>query len=208
MTCINWEERELFFKDWDITNKSTSCEDSSSEDSSSEDSSSEDSSSEDSSSEDSSSEDSNTRSDYLDMSSEIWKTYYQKKMDMSVEVWKVIDDLKDAIFYMDLARDYSVFYSPVVASELGGFIHIRGEMGKTIYSYNVKDNTISLSCILSPMLPTSHVSMWECRYHLSINLCLFLICVLLWFSFMHNNSVLYVFIIPFLSFYFHFRYVV
>ncbi|PWA56760.1 hypothetical protein CTI12_AA414480 [Artemisia annua] len=152
-TCINWEERELCFKDWDITNKNIRCDDSSSEDSSSEDS----------SSEDPSSEDSNTRSDDLDRGSEIWKTYYKKKMDMSIEVWKVIDDLKDGIFYMDLARDYSVFYSPVVASELGGYLHIRGEMGKTIYSYNVKDNTISLSCIPSPMLPTSHVSMWECR---------------------------------------------
>ncbi|PWA68716.1 hypothetical protein CTI12_AA302230 [Artemisia annua] len=143
MTCINWEERELCFKDWDITNKNLRCDDSSNEDSSS--------------------EESNTRSDDLNMSSEIWKTYYIKKMDMSLEVWKVIDDLKDSIFYMDLARDYSVFYSPVVASELGGFIHIRGEMGKTIFSYNVKDNTISLSCIPSPILPTSHVWMWECR---------------------------------------------
>ncbi|PWA65495.1 hypothetical protein CTI12_AA332760 [Artemisia annua] len=159
MTCINWEERELCFKDWDITNKIIRREESSSEESSSEDS----------SSENSSSEDSNTRNDELDVSSEIWKNYYEKKLDMSCEVWKVIDDLKDAIFYMDLARDYSVSYSPVVASELGGFIHIRGEMGKTIYSYNVKDNTISLSSIPSPMLPTSHVSMWECRYRLSIN---------------------------------------
>ncbi|GJZ57918.1 hypothetical protein Tco_0613412, partial [Tanacetum coccineum] len=153
MTCIDWEERKLCFKDWDITNKNIRCEDSSSEDSGSEDS----------GSEDSSSEDSNTRSDDLDTSSEIWKNYYEKNMEMSREVWKVVDDLKNAIFYMDVARDYSVSYSPVVASELGGFIHIRGEIGKTIYSYNVKDNTISLSCIPSPMLPTSHVSMWECR---------------------------------------------
>ncbi|PWA58987.1 hypothetical protein CTI12_AA395500 [Artemisia annua] len=138
MTCINWEEMELCFKDWDITNKNLRWDDSSSEDS-------------------------NTSSDDVDMSSEIWKTYYKKKMDTSIEVWKVIDDLKDSIFYIDLACDYSVFYCPVVASELGGFIHIRGEMGKTIYSYNVKDNTISLSCIPSPMLPTSHAWMWECR---------------------------------------------
>nr|GEW19355.1 hypothetical protein CTI12_AA475860 [Tanacetum cinerariifolium] len=136
MTCINWEERECF-KDWDITSVNTrvpGCDDL----------------------EDSSSEDSVR-------SSEIWTNYYRPEMDMSRKVWEVIDDLKDAIFFMDVSCDYSVSYSPVVTSKLGGFIHIRGEMGKTIYSYNVKDNTISLSSIPSPMLPTSHVSMWECR---------------------------------------------
>ncbi|GKB00564.1 hypothetical protein Tco_0828557 [Tanacetum coccineum] len=109
------------------------------------------------------SEDGNTESVHPDMISEIEEKYDSKKLDMSCEVWKVIDDLKDAIFFMDVAHDYLVSYSRVVASELGGYIHIRGEMGKTIYSYNVKDNTISLSCIPSPMLSTSHVSMWECR---------------------------------------------
>lgn len=172
MIRINWDEAEekweLFSKDWDITNMNIRCP--SSEDSSSEDSSSEGSSGEDSSHEDSSSEDSNTRSDDLDTSSEI-REKHKKILDLTRQFWNVISDLKDAIFYMDLARDYSVSYSPVVASELGGFIHIRGEMGKTIYSYNVKDNTISLSSIPSPMLPTSHVSMWECRYCLSTDFC-------------------------------------
>ncbi|GJZ73328.1 hypothetical protein Tco_0637474 [Tanacetum coccineum] len=144
MTRINWEEWKLCFKDWDITNKNVRCRGRDDL-------------------EDSSIEDSKTRSDDLDTSSEIWKKYYKKKLDLSRKVWKVIDDLKDAIFYIDVARDHSVSYSSVVASEFGGFIHIRGEMGKAIYSYNVKDNTISLSSIPSPMLPTSHVSMWECR---------------------------------------------
>nr|GEV75527.1 hypothetical protein CTI12_AA475860 [Tanacetum cinerariifolium] len=99
-----------------------------------------------------------------DMISEILDNDDNRNLVMSCEVWKVMDDLKDAIFFMDVARDYTVSYSSVVASELGGgYIHIRGEMGKTIYSYNVKDDTISLSSIPSPMFPTSHVSMWECR---------------------------------------------
>ncbi|PWA49872.1 hypothetical protein CTI12_AA475860 [Artemisia annua] len=148
MTCINWEERECF-KDWDVSHidiRIPVCDDP----------------------EDSSSEDSNTESSlhyssgHQDMIREIEEKYDSKKLDMSCEVWKVMDDLKDAIFFIDVARD-SVSYSPVVASKLQGFIHIRGEMGKTIYSYNVKDNTISLSSIPSPILPTSHVSMWECR---------------------------------------------
>ncbi|GKF19940.1 hypothetical protein Tco_0068578 [Tanacetum coccineum] len=72
----------------------------------------------------------------------------------SHEIWEEIDDLKDANFFLDLSRDQSVSYSRVIASELGGgYIHIRGKMGKTIYSYHVKDKTISLFCLPSPILP-------------------------------------------------------
>ncbi|GJV89881.1 hypothetical protein Tco_1533819 [Tanacetum coccineum] len=84
-------------------------------------------------------------------------------LDMSCETWKVIDDLTNATFFVDLARDCSVSYRRVIASDAGGFIHIRGEMGETIYSYHVKTDTISLFHKPSPMLPTSHLSLWECR---------------------------------------------
>ncbi|GJS53975.1 hypothetical protein Tco_0627337 [Tanacetum coccineum] len=88
----------------------------------------------------------------------------------SHEIWEEIDDLKDANFFFDLSRDQSVSYSRVIASELGGgYIHIRGKMGKTIYSYHVKDKTISLFCLPSPILPTSHVSIWESRYRYKFN---------------------------------------
>ncbi|KAI3714138.1 hypothetical protein L1987_72728 [Smallanthus sonchifolius] len=50
--------------------------------------------------------------------------------------------------------------SHAIASELGGYIHIRDEMGIMMYSYDVEDKTISLS---SMAYPTSHVSLWECR---------------------------------------------
>ncbi|GJV19548.1 hypothetical protein Tco_1368568 [Tanacetum coccineum] len=86
-----------------------------------------------------------------------------KTMDMSSETWKVIDDLKNATFFVDLARDHSVSYTRVIASDAGGFIHIRGKKGETIYSYHIKTDTISLFHIPSPMLPTSHLSLWECR---------------------------------------------
>ncbi|PWA69726.1 hypothetical protein CTI12_AA297350 [Artemisia annua] len=104
-----------------------------------------------------------TSSENSDTSSEISKELDLKALDMSRKIWEEMDDLKDANFFVDLARDQSVSYSRVIASDLGGFIHIRSEMGEKIYSYHVKDNTISLSSIPSPMLPTSHVSMWECR---------------------------------------------
>ncbi|GJV44065.1 hypothetical protein Tco_1428601 [Tanacetum coccineum] len=79
------------------------------------------------------------------------------------KLWEEMDDLKDGIFCLDLARDHSVSYSRVIASELGGYIHIRCKMGETIYSYHVKDNTISPWSIPSQMLPASETLMWECR---------------------------------------------
>nr|GFA83170.1 alcohol dehydrogenase, C-terminal [Tanacetum cinerariifolium] len=86
-------------------------------------------------------------------------------LDMSVvEIWEQMDDLKDTNFFVDLGRDHSVSYSHVIAAELGGFIHILGEIGDIIYSFHVKDNTISLLHTPSPMLPSSHVSLWEYRF--------------------------------------------
>nr|GEV14718.1 hypothetical protein [Tanacetum cinerariifolium] len=85
-------------------------------------------------------------------------------LDMSVEIWEEMDDLKDTNFFVDLGRDHLASYSHVIAAELGGFIHILGEMGDIIYSYHVNDNTISLLHTPSPMLPSSHVSLWEYRF--------------------------------------------
>ncbi|GJT03856.1 hypothetical protein Tco_0838318 [Tanacetum coccineum] len=94
-------------------------------------------------------------------SSETSEEFDYTELDMSHEIWEEIDDLEDAIIFMDLGRDQSVSYNRVTASELGGFIHIRCEIGKRIYSYNVKTNTISLFSIPYPMLPTSHVLLLE-----------------------------------------------
>ncbi|GKD60371.1 hypothetical protein Tco_1297880 [Tanacetum coccineum] len=49
------------------------------------------------------------------------------------------------------------------ALELAGHIHIRGETGNMIHSCHVKDKTISISSMHSQVLPTSYVSLWECR---------------------------------------------
>ncbi|GJX96982.1 hypothetical protein Tco_0352780 [Tanacetum coccineum] len=82
----------------------------------------------------------------------------------SMKIWEEMEDLKDANFFVDLARDNSVVYSPAIASESGGKIHIRSKMGKIIYSYNLNDRTILLNSMFPPpVLPTSHVSVWECR---------------------------------------------
>ncbi|GJU31021.1 hypothetical protein Tco_1174610 [Tanacetum coccineum] len=61
-------------------------------------------------------------------------------------------------------EDYSdLGHVPAIASELGCNIYIRDRMGQIMYSCNVKNNTISLSYMPSLVLPTSHVSVWECR---------------------------------------------
>nr|GEW18124.1 hypothetical protein CTI12_AA626130 [Tanacetum cinerariifolium] len=43
-----------------------------------------------------------------------------KTMDMSSETWKVIDDLQNATLFVDLARDHSVSYTRVIASDAAG----------------------------------------------------------------------------------------
>ncbi|PWA83159.1 hypothetical protein CTI12_AA170110 [Artemisia annua] len=86
------------------------------------------------------------------------------KLYRSMEIWEEMEDLKDANFFVDLARDNSVAYSRAIASEFGGNIHIRSKMGKIIYSYNLNDGTILLNSMMpSPVLPASYVSVWECR---------------------------------------------
>ncbi|KAJ0635600.1 hypothetical protein HanOQP8_Chr17g0652681 [Helianthus annuus] len=80
---------------------------------------------------------------------------------MATMKWEEMVDIKDSIFFVDLAHDYhSVYYNHAIASELGGgYIHIRDQMGKVMYSYDVEDKTISLSCMAAS--PTSHLSLWE-----------------------------------------------
>ena len=102
--------------------------------------------------------------DLNDLNYAWWENNDHLDFKHSLHIWEEIDGLKDANLFLDRSRDQSVSYSRVIASELRGYIHIRGKMGKTIYSYHVKDKTISLFSIPSPILPTSHVSIWECRY--------------------------------------------
>ncbi|GJU80776.1 hypothetical protein Tco_1283141 [Tanacetum coccineum] len=99
----------------------------------------------------------------LDMSNTTWEEVENYELFMSGKMWEEVVDLKDAMFYVNLACDHSVYYRPAITSELGGYIHIRDAMGKVLYSYHLKDNTISLSSMPSLVLPTSNVSIWECR---------------------------------------------
>ncbi|PWA38445.1 hypothetical protein CTI12_AA581320 [Artemisia annua] len=71
-----------------------------------------------------------------------------------------MEDLKNTILSVKFATDSSTCYRAAIASsELGGYIHIVANDGKIIYSYHVKDKTISLSSI--PCLAgKNHVSAW------------------------------------------------
>ncbi|GKB18435.1 hypothetical protein Tco_0852358 [Tanacetum coccineum] len=103
----------------------------------------------------------------FDMSCHRWEEWKESKdlWDLimnSHDKWERLIDFKDALFFVDLARDCLAYYRPAISSELGGYIHIRDRMDKILYSYHVKDGTISLSSIPSVVHPTSIVSVWEC----------------------------------------------
>nr|GFC04895.1 hypothetical protein [Tanacetum cinerariifolium] len=85
---------------------------------------------------------------------------YVFRLDMNNMRWEEMEDLKETILSVELPTQSSTFNSPATASsELGGYIHILADKGKIIYSYHVKDRTISLSSI--PYLAgTNHVSVW------------------------------------------------
>ena len=102
----------------------------------------------------------------LDMSCERWDGVENMAaiFHNSMRLWEQLFDLKDAIFFVDLGGDKLAYYRPGIASEMGGYIHIRDEIYDILYSYNVKENTIFLSSMPSLELPTSNVSLWECRY--------------------------------------------
>ncbi|PWA42475.1 hypothetical protein CTI12_AA544390 [Artemisia annua] len=83
-----------------------------------------------------------------------------RKLDMNNMMLEEIKDLKDTILSVELDTDSPIFYSPAIASsEFGGYIHILADKGKIIYSYHVKDKTISFSSIPC-VAGTNHVSAW------------------------------------------------
>ncbi|GJW88583.1 hypothetical protein Tco_0163923 [Tanacetum coccineum] len=91
-------------------------------------------------------------------------TYFLKGHDTELFcIMEKMVDLKDAIFFVDLGRDNLAYYRPRIASELGGYIQIRDKTNNILYSYHVKENTISISSMPSLVPPTSNVSVWEGR---------------------------------------------
>ncbi|GJY93411.1 cation/H+ exchanger, CPA1 family protein [Tanacetum coccineum] len=101
----------------------------------------------------------------IDMSCKSWHDMVDSFNDIltSMGLWEQLFDLQDAVFFLDLGRDNLAYYRPGIASELGGYIHIRDKMDNILYSYHVKENTISLSSMPSLVLPTSNISVWEFR---------------------------------------------
>nr|GEY97302.1 PI-PLC X domain-containing protein At5g67130 [Tanacetum cinerariifolium] len=82
------------------------------------------------------------------------------KLDMNNMTWEEIKDLKDTVLSLELNYASPMFYNPAVASsEFGGYIHILAYNPKIIYSYHVKDKTISFSSIPC-VARTNHVSAW------------------------------------------------
>ncbi|KAL8204820.1 hypothetical protein R6Q57_010443 [Mikania cordata] len=89
-------------------------------------------------------------------------------LDMTSMKWEKMVDIKDATFFLDLAGDQeysSCYYSSVMHSELEGYVHILGESGKIIYSFNPKDGTMSVSSMPRVVLESqaSRCAMLEWR---------------------------------------------
>nr|GFB74228.1 hypothetical protein [Tanacetum cinerariifolium] len=88
------------------------------------------------------------------------------KLDMNNMTCEEIEDLKDTVLSVELNFGSPTFYSPAIASsEFGGYIQILAHNKKIIYSYHVKDKTISFSSIPC-VARTNHVSVWamlECN---------------------------------------------
>ncbi|MFS7908241.1 hypothetical protein Hanom_Chr01g00080861 [Helianthus anomalus] len=91
---------------------------------------------------------------------------YLFKLDVTSMTWEEMVDLKDAMFFIELASDYSAcYYNSTVDSELEGYVHILGESGKVMYSFHAKDKTMSVSSMPCTVLE-SQASAWamlECR---------------------------------------------
>ncbi|GKB73112.1 hypothetical protein Tco_0934524 [Tanacetum coccineum] len=82
------------------------------------------------------------------------------KLEINNMTWEEIEDLKDTVLSVELIYGSPMFYSPAIASsEFGGYIHILADNPKIIYSYHVKDKTISFSSIPC-VAGTNHVSAW------------------------------------------------
>ncbi|GKB53085.1 cation/H+ exchanger, CPA1 family protein [Tanacetum coccineum] len=100
----------------------------------------------------------------VDMSDKSWEDEeFNDFISMSMKLWKKLKDLEEAIFFVDLGHDNLAYYRPGIASELGGYIHIRDRTYNYLYSFHLKTNTVSLSSMPLLVLPTSKVSLWECR---------------------------------------------
>ncbi|MFS7908673.1 hypothetical protein Hanom_Chr01g00085911 [Helianthus anomalus] len=82
------------------------------------------------------------------------------KLDMTNKRWEEMKDFKDAAFFLDLAHDYSAFYSAAVPSGLGGYVHFLDRSGKVIHSYDFESKTIALSS-----MPACGAPLLECRLH-------------------------------------------
>ncbi|KAF5823590.1 hypothetical protein HanXRQr2_Chr01g0039991 [Helianthus annuus] len=85
------------------------------------------------------------------------------KLDMTNLRWDEMKDLQDDAFFLDLAHGNSAFYSPAIASGLGGYVHFLDRSGKVIHSYDFKNKTIALSS-----MPTSRASLSDHRYCLRL----------------------------------------
>ncbi|GJZ49744.1 hypothetical protein Tco_0603934 [Tanacetum coccineum] len=83
------------------------------------------------------------------------------KLDTNNKTWDEMDDLKDTILSVEVAIDSPPFFeSPAItSSELGGYIHILGDKGKTIYSYHLKEKTLYLSS-MPCLVGTSDALAW------------------------------------------------
>ncbi|PWA86169.1 hypothetical protein CTI12_AA142720 [Artemisia annua] len=80
------------------------------------------------------------------------------KLDKNNMTWEEVEDLSDTILYVNLARNSAPFDSPAISSsEFGGYIHILPDNRKIIYSYHVKDKSLSSMPYLAG---TNHVSVW------------------------------------------------
>ncbi|KAK1441269.1 hypothetical protein QVD17_07115 [Tagetes erecta] len=93
------------------------------------------------------------------------------KLDATSMMWEEMVELKNAIFFLQIASDHpTCYYSSTVDSEQEGYVHILGESGKILYSFDVKDRTISISS-MPCIIPESQVSAWamlEWRFELDL----------------------------------------
>ncbi|GJY69700.1 hypothetical protein Tco_0472682 [Tanacetum coccineum] len=83
------------------------------------------------------------------------------KLNMNSKVWEEMDDLKETIISVKLLTDAMPLFATdtIVSSESGGYIHILSDKGNIVYSYHVKDQTISVSSIPC-VAGTNDVSPW------------------------------------------------
>ncbi|KAJ9539659.1 hypothetical protein OSB04_026165 [Centaurea solstitialis] len=76
--------------------------------------------------------------------------------------WEEINDLKDAVFFVDLYNTVPVSYIPAVALGLGGYVHVRDDYRTIIHSFHVKDKTL-LILPMDCLHRAFRVTMWEYR---------------------------------------------